>query len=264
MRQFKDVISLGRLTTPVIILVIALFLVSSASAATITVVNTNDSGPGSLRQALADASNGDTIDFNLAGCPCTILLTTNGLSTDKNLTIVGPGAHMLTIDGNEGNLPPQSQRTIFVNSGSVSLSGITFTKAGDIGAGAILNRDGATLSLDRVVVRENILNFGFGSFGGVLNQGGHLRSEFDHQQQSRQRRRQLWNHEDHQHDHLSESVDQRWRRVQLQRIDRDHQLDDRGQCPRFLRTKHVGWRRIHFPRRDRHDEQHHRRGKSRP
>ena len=34
-----------------------------AQAAIITVINTNDSGPGSLRQALVDANDGDTIDF---------------------------------------------------------------------------------------------------------------------------------------------------------------------------------------------------------
>src|SRR5262249_41624660 len=38
-----------------------------AQATTITVTNTNDSGPGSLRQALADANDGDTIAFNLGG-----------------------------------------------------------------------------------------------------------------------------------------------------------------------------------------------------
>ena len=38
-----------------------------ASAATITVTNTNDSGPGSLRQALRDAHNGDTINFAVSG-----------------------------------------------------------------------------------------------------------------------------------------------------------------------------------------------------
>jgi hypothetical protein len=32
--------------------------------ATITVTNGNDSGPGSLRQAIADASSGDTITFD--------------------------------------------------------------------------------------------------------------------------------------------------------------------------------------------------------
>ena len=34
-----------------------------AFAVTLTVSNTNDSGAGSLRQAIADAAPGDTIDF---------------------------------------------------------------------------------------------------------------------------------------------------------------------------------------------------------
>ena len=36
-------------------------------AATITVTNTNDSGPGSLRQALTIANDGDTIGFAVTG-----------------------------------------------------------------------------------------------------------------------------------------------------------------------------------------------------
>ena len=36
----------------------------SADAATITVTNNRDSGPGSLRQALADAHNEDAINFD--------------------------------------------------------------------------------------------------------------------------------------------------------------------------------------------------------
>ena len=42
----------------------------------ITVTNTNDSGFGSLRQALADANNGDTINFAVTG---TIGLTSGEL-----------------------------------------------------------------------------------------------------------------------------------------------------------------------------------------
>ena len=48
----------------------------STQAATITVTNTNDDGSGSLRQAIAGAHNGDTIDFRVTG---TITLTTGEL-----------------------------------------------------------------------------------------------------------------------------------------------------------------------------------------
>jgi hypothetical protein len=69
-----------------------------ADAAPITVTNTNDSGPGSLRQALRDAHDGDTIDFAVSG---TITLTSGGLPINKNIAISGPGADQLSIDGNE-------------------------------------------------------------------------------------------------------------------------------------------------------------------
>ncbi len=59
-----------------------------AHAATITVINTNDSGPGSLRQALVDANDGDTIAFAVTG---TIVLTSGGFVVDKEVTISGPG-----------------------------------------------------------------------------------------------------------------------------------------------------------------------------
>jgi hypothetical protein len=67
----------------------------SAYAATITVINTNDSGPGSLRQALAIANDGDTISFAVNG---TIGLTSGGLLINKNVTISGPGRDHLSID----------------------------------------------------------------------------------------------------------------------------------------------------------------------
>ena len=50
---------------------LALFVLAGpAHAATFTVTNTNDSGPGSLRQAITDSNNApgaDTINFNIAG-----------------------------------------------------------------------------------------------------------------------------------------------------------------------------------------------------
>jgi Right handed beta helix region/IPT/TIG domain/S-layer homology domain len=52
------------------ILVLGLCLASAAGAATFTVTNTNDTGPGSLRQAINDANDNagaDTIDFAIPG-----------------------------------------------------------------------------------------------------------------------------------------------------------------------------------------------------
>jgi len=115
-------------------LLAALALNSSHVAhAAITVTNTNDSGAGSLRQAIADASPGDTINFNLT-YPATIILTSGHLTVDKSLTISGPGANQLTISGND------ARRVFWVNTtGSVSLSDLTvrdgYARGGNGGEG---------------------------------------------------------------------------------------------------------------------------------
>src|ERR1700746_1323834 len=64
----------------------------------IVVTNTNDSGPGSLRDALAAANDGDTIDAT--GISGTILLTSGELQINHNVTINGPGAGNLAVNGN--------------------------------------------------------------------------------------------------------------------------------------------------------------------
>src|ERR1700746_4164979 len=69
-----------------------------AQATIIPVTNTNDSGPGSLRQALAVANDGDTIDAT--GISGVVTLTTGALIVSKNVTIDGPGADVLAVDAN--------------------------------------------------------------------------------------------------------------------------------------------------------------------
>ncbi|HEY0765638.1 MAG TPA: hypothetical protein VGD61_24880 [Pyrinomonadaceae bacterium] len=56
------------------------------------VANNLDDGPGSLRQAIADACDGSTITFNMATVTSPISLTTAQLTIEKNLTITGPGS----------------------------------------------------------------------------------------------------------------------------------------------------------------------------
>jgi hypothetical protein len=50
-----------------LVFVLAVLAVTAAGGATITVTNTSDSGTGSLRQAVAGASSGDTITFASRG-----------------------------------------------------------------------------------------------------------------------------------------------------------------------------------------------------
>jgi len=127
-------------------------------AATITVTNTNDSGPGSLRQALASASDGDTINFTATG---TISLTSGELLANRSVTIFGPGAATLAVDGNA------TSRVFHIGPGkTVSISGLTIINGSAISqnGGGILN-DHAILTMDSCVVQNSGSNLG----GGVYN-----------------------------------------------------------------------------------------------
>ncbi|MBD0269577.1 MAG: calcium-binding protein, partial [Cyanobacteria bacterium Co-bin8] len=66
------------------------------------VTNTNDSGAGSLRDAIANAGPGDTIRFDASLANRTITLTSGEIFVNpgKNLTIDGGGAPNLIISGN--------------------------------------------------------------------------------------------------------------------------------------------------------------------
>src|SRR5215472_795831 len=88
-------------------------------ATTILVTNTNDSGSGSLRNALTIANDGDTIDAT--GVSGTILLTSGELQINHNVTINGPGAGNLAVNGNAAS-------RVFENFASnVTISGFTIT-----------------------------------------------------------------------------------------------------------------------------------------
>src|SRR5262249_37351883 len=68
---------------------------------TFTVANLNDSGAGSLRQAIMDANaaaGADMIEFQ--GVSGTITLTSGQLKISDGLTINGPGMDVLAVSGN--------------------------------------------------------------------------------------------------------------------------------------------------------------------
>jgi hypothetical protein len=75
----------------------------TASGMTIAVTNCQDSGPGSLRDAVARAVSGDLIDLRSLGCS-RILLTGGAIAIPQdNLILQGPGRAALTIDGNRAS-----------------------------------------------------------------------------------------------------------------------------------------------------------------
>ncbi len=87
---------------------------------------------GSLRQAMIDAQENDTITFadNVRG---TILIETVLPRITTTLTIIGPGANLLTIDG--ANVPTAagtyySMLMINAPGHAVSISGLTFANDG--------------------------------------------------------------------------------------------------------------------------------------
>lgn len=155
---------------PVFIGVLALLLALAGSsppvahAATITVTNTNDSGAGSLRQAIAGAFSGDIIAF-APGLTGTITLTSGELLLNKDLTIIGPGTSALAISGNNAS------RVFRVGDGvTVSIYGMTIrdgNAATTTDGGGILNT--GTLTLNNVIVTANAAT---DDGGGIYNGTG--------------------------------------------------------------------------------------------
>ncbi len=150
----------------------------------LTLVTTlNDSGPGSLRQAIILARPGSTITFD-ASVRGSIILKSDDLNVTKNLTIRGPGAHLLTISsGNSSHgvlvfreasavaLAGQnfkSQGTTYhsklSNYGTLTLTNSTVSGITAAGGGNIYNAKGGTLTLTNSTVSGS-------SYGGIKNDG---------------------------------------------------------------------------------------------
>ena len=159
---------------PILITLLSMVMASvqSAHAAIIMVTNTNDSGPGSLRDALAAAFDGDTIDAT--GVSGTILLTSGELGIYHGVTIKGPGAGTLAVNGNGSSRVFEN----FAPGVSVAISGFTITNGLDNdggGGGAVLNGSPrAALTLSNCTVSGNSAEFGGGIANGNLVWGAWL------------------------------------------------------------------------------------------
>ncbi len=119
--------------------------------ASTVVTSLADSGPGSLRQVIADAPAGSTISFATSG---TITLTSGVISIGKDLTLSGPGAGLLTISGNN------TSRIFDLYGAAVSLSGLRLTAGrasgpGGPDGGAIYVFSGASLNVTNSQFDQN-------------------------------------------------------------------------------------------------------------
>ena len=155
---------MGRATIFAIAVLLLAATMMSAHAAIISVTNTNDSGPGSLRQALADANDGDMITFTVAG---TIGLTSAELVIDKTLTLSGPRADLLAVS----RISKTQFRIFHVTAiGTVNIERLTIS-GGDAHfdyGGGILN-DQSTLTLTNCSVVDNVA---YSGGGGIYNNDG--------------------------------------------------------------------------------------------
>jgi Right handed beta helix region len=139
-------------------------LEARALLSTITVMNDNDSGSGSLRAALGSAVAGDTIKFAPSAYG-TITLSSGPLEVATSVTIDGPGAGKVAINGNN-----TYQDLAVLANVTATISGLTITRA--LGPatypyeGGGINNAG-TLTVENCVVTGNSSPGG----GGIGNSG---------------------------------------------------------------------------------------------
>ncbi|MEX2316832.1 MAG: choice-of-anchor Q domain-containing protein [Pirellulales bacterium] len=138
-------------------------------------------GDISLRDAVALAPSGETIEFSVTGV---INLTLGQLTINKSLTIAGPGANLLTIDASGNDPTPESRlddddffndgdgsRVFEISDGAsnvldVMIVGLTLTGGDATGGGGAI-RCSENLTITASVIAGNS-NSGFSGGGGAI------------------------------------------------------------------------------------------------
>lgn len=155
----------------------ALFLAVAADAATVTVTSTADAGgtcPGAnctLRQAIATAVSGDTINFSLPAHSAITLTNGELLINEKSLTINGPGANLLTVQRSAANGTAQFRIFEIAGGSFVTIAGLKIANGSVFAVGGgIYNNGGSVLYLTSVTISGNMAAGG----GGIYNDSGQV------------------------------------------------------------------------------------------
>lgn len=156
--------------------------------ATFTVTNGNDSGEGSLRQAILNANKTteyegspfdgppieDVIEFDPGLSGETITLTSGELVITGDLTINGLGANELTISGNNASRVFKIENPF--NLIEVEIEGLTIADGNTTNGGSGIHNEGSNLTISNSVISNNqgsgIINnyvlVGNSTFNGVV------------------------------------------------------------------------------------------------
>jgi hypothetical protein len=147
-----------------------------APAGSVPVLNCNDHGSGSLRDRVANAASGDTLDLTALSCGTIGLTTGEIVVAIDSLRLVGPGAEALMVDGAFASRLFRHDGT-----GTLAFSGMTLARgrvAGDSGnvyGGCILSIGSVSLTnatVDRCTAQTT--PGGLGAFGGGVYTVGDL------------------------------------------------------------------------------------------
>lgn len=144
-------------------MLLPLFLPIHLHATSITVTTCTDGVPGSLRDALARAGDGDTIGFGL-DCPADTPMLLNGgpLIIRTNLTVDGSG-HTVTLSG--GGMVGLLEVTGGIH---LTMNALTLV-AGARMFGAGIDNNGGTVVVTASTFRGNVASF---AGGGIYTNGG--------------------------------------------------------------------------------------------
>ncbi len=155
--KFKLMRSKNKLWQILVACILAnLLLTNSGYSAAVTVTSTNDSGAGTLRDAIASASSGDSILFD-SGLNGLEILLTSIITINKDLTIIGNDTTNTFISGSNST-------QIFHIDNNVHIQGITFQNGYFTNGGGILIVD----QTGDVTIRECKFRNSYANYGGAI------------------------------------------------------------------------------------------------